>query len=100
MAIYSYAKTYKIEIADFQPNVEIKKNKYMDTTEYINNIEKINNEEEDTFDKDEYEYINSVSLSDNKNNEPIMILLHINNNNYQLIYFNEDLDEDIKYMKK
>lgn len=38
MAIYSYAKTYKIEIAEFQPDDEIKKNKYMGAAEYINNM--------------------------------------------------------------
>lgn len=98
----------------------------MDTIEYINNMgnnkfwagdieinlvsyifgitiflynENINNEEDDTLDKGEYEYINTISLSDNKEEEPIMILQHINNNHYQLLYFIDDLDEDIKSME-
>ena len=54
---------------------------------------------EDTLDKGDYEYINSISLSDNKDEEPIMILLHINKNHYQLIYFIEDLEEGIKSME-
>ena len=49
------------------------------------------------IDKDEY--INSVILSDNKKEQPIKILLHINKNHYQLLYF-KDFDEDIKIIEK
>ena len=123
MAIYSYAKAYINEIADFMPNFEISKIEYMDTSEYINNMgnnkfwagdieinfasyifglkivlynDNTNNEDEDIFENDEFEYINTILISENKEEKPIMILLHINNNHYQLLYFSEDIEEDIK----
>ena len=38
IGIYTYAKTYINEISEFQPNLEISKNKYLDTPTYIRNM--------------------------------------------------------------
>ena len=41
------------------------------------------------------EYIHTINLSENINdNIPIMIISHINNNHYNLLYFNEEFENN------
>ena len=127
MAIYTYAVSYIEEICAFQPNVEINPNVYLPTKAYIkqmcNNKEwagdieiiltsyifgihiavyrdyYINHKNEKVYDN-LYHYIFDIKqeIGNDKNNL-LMILLHENNNHYNLLYFNSDLEEDMSELK-
>ena len=116
LAIYTYAKANLDNIVEFQPTVEISNNKYIDTSIYIKNmgcnkewsgdiemqlasfifginiyiyrdfyINADNEKEYDNLFHFVMDYIN-----ENIKNEdiPFMLILHVNDNHYQLLYNN------------
>ena len=116
LAIYTYAKANLENIVKFQPTVEISINKYMDTSTYIKNMG-CNKEWRGDIemqlasfifgisiyiyrdfyinDDNEIEYDNLIHfvmdyINENINNEdiPLMLILHVNDNHYQLLYSN------------
>lgn len=103
--ISAYCKDNQKQIIDFQPSVEIRKNKYISTEEYIKSMEKIGNWAVDldiiitSFlfsiniaiykyeeNKEFLEYINFYQYEELTNNNPIFLLLNQNENHYLLGY--------------